>query len=88
MYMALLWLIFGCEDNIRKELPSLVVNPSQLTIPPPRMNQTSIEASLFLTNTGNSDVLIRSILIQEKDETPELTLILPEEWTESETYTL
>ena len=88
IYITLFWLIFGCEDNIRKALPSLVVNPSQLTLPPPGMNQASIEASLFLTNTGNSDLLIQSILLQERDETPELTLILPEEWTANPSYIL
>lgn len=81
--MVLVALSFvGCSDDYAAvERGKLVVSPESLTFSLPSPGEGVAEASLTLTNEGAAAVIIRDVVIDENDESVEVSLVDAQDWT-------
>ena len=80
--LALLFSI-ACGDEVNEESASITLTPDEIFFEAPPEGESSKFVEIDVANTGNAPLIVNTVLINENDDSPEVTISNSESWSDS-----
>ena len=80
--LALLFSI-ACGDEVNEESASITLTPDEIFFEAPAEGESSKLVEIDVANTGDASLIVNAVLINENDDSPEITISNSESWSDS-----